>query len=110
MSFPYIPKELLHIILDYDGRIKFKKGKYIDQIQKKDYRYDIIRNVISKKIEILKKIIVIDRNNNFYFELRFDSQYLMGLCYDYNWCYRDKYEICFFNFKNNNCIQIRSYI
>jgi hypothetical protein len=111
MSFPYIPKELLHIILDYDGRIKFRKGKYMNQIQKKDDRYDIIRNIINKKLEILEKIILIDRrNNDFYFEVRFDSEKIMGLCYDYHWTYRDKFEICFYSFKNSDFIRIRSYI
>jgi hypothetical protein len=27
MNVPDIPKELLHIILEYDGRIKYKKRK-----------------------------------------------------------------------------------
>ena len=27
MNVPYISKDLLHIILDYDGRIKYIKGK-----------------------------------------------------------------------------------
>jgi hypothetical protein len=31
-SFPYIPNELIHIILEYDGRIKYKKGQYINII------------------------------------------------------------------------------
>jgi len=37
----YIPKELVNIILEYDGRIKYKKGKYINIIHKLDYRYNI---------------------------------------------------------------------
>jgi len=42
MQFQYIPTELLDIILEYDGRIKYKKGKYVNIIHKNDERYNII--------------------------------------------------------------------
>ena len=58
MNFSYIPKELLHIILAYDGRIKYKNGNYVNVIHKNDERYDIITPFISKKMEILKKIFI----------------------------------------------------
>ena len=34
MGGSYIPKELLDIILAYDGRIKYKNGKYVNIIHK----------------------------------------------------------------------------
>ena len=34
MKVPYIPEELLHIILAYDGRIQYKNGKYVNIIHK----------------------------------------------------------------------------
>jgi hypothetical protein len=55
MMVPYISKELLHIILDYDGRIKYKKGKYVNIIHKNDSRYNIIQGVINKKIVIIEE-------------------------------------------------------
>ena len=42
MKIPYIPKELLHIILEYDGRIKYRKGEYVDIIHKNDERYILL--------------------------------------------------------------------
>ena len=41
-----IPSDLINIILDYDGRIKYKKGEYVNSIHKHDFRYDIIRQHI----------------------------------------------------------------
>ena len=54
MIAQYIPLELLNIILAYDGRIKYKKGKYVNIIHKNDIRYNIIQPIINKKIEIIK--------------------------------------------------------
>ena len=49
MKVPYIPKELLNIILEYDGRINYKNGKYVNILHKNDIRYNIIKSVINKK-------------------------------------------------------------
>jgi len=35
MNVPDIPKEILHLILEYDGRIKYRKGEYINTIHKR---------------------------------------------------------------------------
>jgi hypothetical protein len=108
MKVPYIPKELLHIILEYDGKIKYKNGKYIDIIAKNDERYNIIKPIINKKIQILKKIHIIDRE--FYFEFGFDICNLVGLVYDYNFSNENKFEICYYDTRNNDWKQIRTYL
>jgi hypothetical protein len=53
MKVSYIPTELLDIILQYDGRIKYKNGKFINIIHKNDKRYHIIKPVVRKKIKIM---------------------------------------------------------
>ena len=39
-----LPKELIIIILNYDGRIKERKGKFADQINTNDEKYNLVKN------------------------------------------------------------------
>ena len=106
-----LPIELVNIILEYDGRIKYKKGKYINIIHKYDFRYNLIQEVISKKKEIIKDVSI--DGLRFYFEFRFTNLSYMGLCYDYGWSFSNKpteFEICYFNVKDGRWEQIRSYL
>jgi hypothetical protein len=105
----YLPHYLINIILDYDGRIKYKNGKYINIIHKHDFRYNIIEPLIEKKKEIMKHTCT--SSSRFYFEFSFNNEFPMGLCYDYGWSYNNTaFEICFYNFKNNNIQQIRTFL
>jgi len=56
MKFVEFPKEILHIILSYDGRIKYRNGKYVNIIHKDDERYNIIAPIINKKMEIIQQL------------------------------------------------------
>jgi hypothetical protein len=107
VAIPYIPKELLHIILDYYGKIKYKKGNYINIIHKNDYRYDMISLVLNKKKKIIETMEF--DGLNFYFELEFDKIKNVGLCYDYNFSYKNKLEICYYDFRTD-LIQRRTYL
>jgi len=48
MKFPYIPKELINIILEFDGRIIYKNGRYQINTDNKMYK-SIKRNIVNKK-------------------------------------------------------------
>jgi len=108
MKFSYIPEELLHIILSYDGRIKYKNGKYVNIIHTNDERYNVITPIISKKMKIMQNIEL--SGPGFYFEFGFDKCKSVGLVYDYNFSYTDKFEICYYDTRNNGWKQIRTYL
>ena len=104
-----IPTELLCLILEYDGRIKYKNGKYVNIIHKKDERYNIIQKVIVKKIEIMKKVLdVVD--DNFYFEASFDLDNKVGLYYDYNLGNNSILVIGYYDSRNNDYLQFKTYL
>jgi hypothetical protein len=71
MKVSYIPNELLDIILAYDGRIKYKNGRYVNIIHKNDERYDIITPVVTKKMRIMKKAEI--HGSGFYFVSEFET-------------------------------------
>jgi len=108
MKASYIPEDLLHIILAYDGRIKYKNGKYVNIIHKNDERYNIIVPIISKKMKIMQNIELTE--SGFYFEFGFDICKSVGLVYDYNFSYINKFEICYYDTRNNGWNQIRTYL
>lgn len=105
MKVPYIPKVLLDIILEYDGRIKYRNGKYIDIIDKKDERYDIITPLIRKKTEFVKTICV--NRYGFYFEVEFNTLGDVGLCYHLD-C--NMFEICYYDNRDERWELIATYI
>lgn len=107
MNSIYIPKDVLHIILEYDGRIKYKNGEYVNVIHKNDDRYNIITPVISKKMSILQNIAL--QGSKFYFEFGFDIDNRVGLCYDYGFNFPDTFEICYYDLRYG-WNQIRTYL
>jgi len=107
MNISFLPKELLNIILEYDGRIKYRRGKYINVIHQDDERYSITSPIIIKK-NIILKTIELKVDNGFYFEFSFDKLSHLGLCYDYNFSYVNALEICYYDIKPNVWKQIRT--
>ena len=102
-----LPKELLHIILEFDGRIKYRNGKYVNIIHKYDERYDMMKPLISKKVEILKTIHI--DGGSFYFEFRFDGCNDRILCYDVGFNAPNRFEICYVDLRDS-WKQMRTYL
>ena len=101
--FKTLPYELVNVIFEYDGRIKYKYNpknsidyhKYVNVIHKYDERYNIITPIIDKKIHIMKETKTRPNERCFYFEFAFDNKPNVMLCYDYNYCVRNRFEICY---------------
>jgi len=108
-QFNTIPTDLLSLVLEYDGRIKYKNGKYVNIIHKKDERYNIIQKIIVKKIEIIKKNLDIV-HDNFYFEVSFDLDNKVGLYYDYNLGNNNRFLIGYYDSRNNDYLHFRTYL
>jgi hypothetical protein len=103
-----IPDELINLILEYDGRIKYRKNEYVNIIHKHDTRYNIIEPILTKKIKILETAEIY--SDCFYFEFGFDINRNVGLCYDFNFTFPGKFEICYYDMRNNGWQQIRTYL
>lgn len=107
LIYSNIPNDIINIILEYDGRIKYKNGIYVNIINKNDERFNIIKPIINNKFKIMQQIEITDYG--FYFEFNFKLDKRIGLVYDYNFSYANKFEICYYDFRNE-IIQIRTYI
>ena len=96
-------------MVEYDGRIRYihKERIYVNIISKNDERYNIIRPVISKKMVIIKTIVL--HGKDFYFEFGFDIDSRVGLCYDYGFNAENIFEICYYDTRNG-WEQIRTYL
>ena len=62
----------------------------------------------------MKKIEIADYGSGsgscFYFDFDFDLSKRIGLVYDYNFTHANKFEICYYDLRNDDIIQIRTYI
>jgi len=107
-----LPHDLKNIILEYDGRIKYKyKHKnqidyhtFVNVIHKHDARYNVITPIIHKKHQIFMNTQLWWCNRNvprFYFEVIFDNNPNFILCYDYNWSIYNQFEICYTDFRGS---------
>ena len=117
-----LPYELVNIILEYDGRIKYKYKnknsidyhKFVNVIHKHDERYNVITPIIHKKQTIMKDTDTRPNDTSFYFEFAFENQPNLMLCYDYNWSANNEFEICYTDMKGSGHVfgsdQIRTYI
>lgn len=50
MLYQLLPQELLNRILEYAGMIKYRNGRYMNQLSKTDHRYALLQTIPPKKI------------------------------------------------------------
>ena len=94
----YLPREILNIILEYDGRIKYRKGVYINVISKRDERYICMDVFIRRKIKIFQRIEY-NIKNQFFFTIEFESMPKMGLIYDCHFTNFNRFTTHFYNYR-----------
>ena len=73
-----LPFDVLNIILQYYGRIKFlhKKNIYVNIISKNDYRYNIIQIIIKSKINLIRNFNIENNRLKFYIDVYYKNHEL----------------------------------
>ena len=87
-----IPENILNVNIICSGY--FQKSSFFVK-----YRFELI--------EIMKRAEIVE--SGFYFEFGFDICRNVGLVYDYNFSYKNKFEICYYDTRDG-WIQIRTYL
>ena len=75
MDMDKLPIHIIHRILEYDGKMKYRNGKYMNQILSNDKRYDMLLKRASKSFE--KKII---ENGHIIYKTRVELTKFTLLC------------------------------
>lgn len=92
MNIKYLPNELIDLILEYNGNIKKRLGKYMNQLNLKDHKYNLLKENIRKKIIIINEFhkeiyFIIDRQSklkvllNFLYPNKYYGKYSKRIIY-----------------------------
>ena len=73
-----LPFDVLNLILEYDGRIRYihKERIYVNIISKIDYRYNIIQQKMNKKNDLIKQFNIGNNGLNYYFDIYYKNNEL----------------------------------
>jgi dTDP-D-glucose 4,6-dehydratase len=75
---PYLPFDILNIILQYDGRIKYlhKERIYINIISKHDNRYAIIETKINIKMNLIQHLNIGNNGLKYFIDIYYKNKEL----------------------------------
>jgi dTDP-D-glucose 4,6-dehydratase len=78
MPITYLPFDVLNIILEYDGRIKYshKYRIYVNVISKNDFRYNIVDPKINNKIVLIQNFNIGNNGLKFYVDIYYKNSEL----------------------------------
>jgi dTDP-D-glucose 4,6-dehydratase len=73
-----LPFDVLNLILEYDGRIKYihKERIFVNIISKNDYRYNILETKINNKIDLIQNFNIGNNGLNFYIDVYYKNDTL----------------------------------
>lgn len=74
-SIANLPFDVLNIILQYDGRIKYihKECIFVNIISKNDYRYNILETKINRKINLINTLNIGNNGLKFYIDIYYKN-------------------------------------
>jgi len=106
-----LPKEIVHIILEYYGKIKYRNGKYINQINVENNNYLLIKEKLNNKVALIndiKKEIKYNKLYHIYYNIPYNDEFRVwsiinisqnktkyGISYKYD-NMRNQYDIYFY--------------
>ena len=93
------PRDIVNLILEFDGRIKYRKGKYINCISKNDDRYNLLSKL---KIPIPVKGTMDNdciHKEHFEYYIKFNELYTLSV---WNVIYNPPNKIQYFFYKDSN--------
>ena len=79
-----IPFDVLNIILEYDGRIKYihKDRIYVNIISKNDYRYNVVETKMKDKINLIQNLIHGNNGLKYYIDVYYKNDIIcVGLMF-----------------------------
>ena len=70
-----LPFDVLNLILEYDGRIKYihKEHIYVNTISKNDYRYDIITPKMNNKLGLINQFNIGNNGLQYYVDVYYKN-------------------------------------
>jgi hypothetical protein len=93
------PQDIVNLIIQYDGRIKYRKGEYINCISKNDYRYNVLSKLkIPTPVKYTMEYDCPDKEH-FEYSVIFNEKYTLCVC---NVIYNPPNKIQYFFYKDSN--------
>ena len=74
-SISNLPFDVLNLILEYDGRIKYihKERIYVNIITKNDYRYNILETKIKNQKNLINTFNIRNNGLNYYIDIYYKN-------------------------------------